>query len=73
MNEGEVHYSIANGVASIVFDRPLQRNAMTWAMYDGLALHQVAAQAEEAQWQLLDAPISECVDEQPTCLGAPDQ
>ena len=37
MSEGEVHYSVADGIASIVFDRPEARNAMTWAMYDGLA------------------------------------
>jgi enoyl-CoA hydratase len=37
VSDGEVHYSIADGVASVVFDRPAQRNAMTWAMYDGLA------------------------------------
>lgn len=34
--EGAVHLSIANNVASIVFDRPAARNAMTWAMYTEL-------------------------------------
>jgi enoyl-CoA hydratase/carnithine racemase len=33
MSEGRVHYTKANGVASVVFDRPDARNAMTWAMY----------------------------------------
>jgi enoyl-CoA hydratase len=37
MSEGRVHYSKANGVASVVFDRPEARNAMTWAMYGQLA------------------------------------
>jgi enoyl-CoA hydratase len=33
---GNVHYSVENGVGSVVFDRPEARNAMTWAMYDAL-------------------------------------
>jgi enoyl-CoA hydratase len=37
MSEGRVHYSKANGIASVVFDRPEARNAMTWAMYGELA------------------------------------
>jgi enoyl-CoA hydratase len=37
MSEGRVLYSKADGVAMVVFDRPEARNAMTWAMYDGLA------------------------------------
>ena len=37
MSEGRVHYSKSNGVASVVFDRPEARNAMTWAMYAELA------------------------------------
>ena len=36
MNAGEVHLSINAGVASVVFDRPLSRNAMTWLMYEQL-------------------------------------
>jgi enoyl-CoA hydratase len=35
-NSGAVHLSIANGVASIIFDRPQARNAMTWVMYEQL-------------------------------------
>lgn len=34
--EGRVHLSITDGIASIVFDRPQARNAMTWAMYTEL-------------------------------------
>lgn len=34
--EGTVHLSIAAGVASVLFDRPAARNAMTWAMYERL-------------------------------------
>lgn len=37
MNEGCVRYEVKDGVASVLFDRPQARNAMTWAMYDGLA------------------------------------
>lgn len=33
---GQVHLHIEAGVASIVFDRPQARNAMTWAMYEQL-------------------------------------
>lgn len=33
MSEGTVHLNIEAGVASVVFDRPQARNAMTWAMY----------------------------------------
>ncbi len=31
---GQVCLSIEGAVASIVFDRPAARNAMTWAMYE---------------------------------------
>lgn len=37
MNDGDVHYSCQGPVASIVFDRPAARNAMTWHMYQRLA------------------------------------
>jgi enoyl-CoA hydratase len=37
MSDGEVHFTLADGLAQIVFDRPSARNAMTWAMYDHLA------------------------------------
>ena len=33
---GAVHLRIADGIASVTFDRPDQRNAMTWAMYEQL-------------------------------------
>jgi enoyl-CoA hydratase/carnithine racemase len=36
MSDGAVHSATADGVASIVFDRPEARNAMTSAMYDQL-------------------------------------
>ena len=36
MNAGSVHLSIEAGVASVLFDRPQARNAMTWAMYEQL-------------------------------------
>ena len=36
MSDGTVHLSIQGGVASVTFDRPQARNAMTWAMYERL-------------------------------------
>ena len=36
MSEGTVHLTVKGGVASLVFDRPQARNAMTWAMYEQL-------------------------------------
>jgi enoyl-CoA hydratase len=36
MSAGTVHLNISAGVASVVFDRPAARNAMTWAMYERL-------------------------------------
>jgi enoyl-CoA hydratase len=37
MSEGTVHLAIQGPIASVVFDRPAARNAMTWAMYEQLA------------------------------------
>jgi enoyl-CoA hydratase len=37
MNDGEVRLTHDGAVASILFDRPQARNAMTWRMYEGLA------------------------------------
>jgi enoyl-CoA hydratase/carnithine racemase len=34
---GEVDYAVRDGIAFVTFNRPEARNAMTWAMYDGLA------------------------------------
>ena len=36
MSDGTVHLSRNGGVASVTFDRPQARNAMTWAMYGQL-------------------------------------
>ncbi len=36
MSDGEVRYSRTGEIASIVFDRPAARNAMTWEMYQRL-------------------------------------
>ena len=36
MSDGTVQLSISAGVASVVFDRPAARNAMTWSMYERL-------------------------------------
>jgi enoyl-CoA hydratase len=35
-SEGQVHLAVENGVASVTFDRPEARNALTWAMYHRL-------------------------------------
>ena len=37
MSDGQVHLTRNGNVATILFDRPQARNAMTWAMYEGLA------------------------------------
>ncbi len=36
MSAGAVTYRVEGGVAHVTFDRPQARNAMTWAMYEGL-------------------------------------
>lgn len=38
MNDGEVRLVRDGSVATILFDRPQARNAMTWQMYEGLAV-----------------------------------
>jgi enoyl-CoA hydratase/carnithine racemase len=37
MSDGEVRYSRDGSVATVMFDRPAARNAMTWRMYEELA------------------------------------
>ena len=37
MSDGEVHYVRDGSVATVTFDRPAARNAMTWRMYEQLA------------------------------------
>ena len=46
MSQGETRLAIDAGIASVVFDRPAARNAMTWAMYEqlGAICDQLAAQ-----------------------------
>ncbi len=39
MNEGNVSLEVAAGIATVVFDRPDARNAMTWSMYGQLVEH----------------------------------
>jgi enoyl-CoA hydratase/carnithine racemase len=38
MNQGTVQYRRDGAVAHVLFDRPLARNAMTWTMYEELAV-----------------------------------
>ena len=33
MSEGEVRFSRNGAIATVLFDRPAARNAMTWHMY----------------------------------------
>ncbi|MDH6593600.1 enoyl-CoA hydratase [Variovorax sp. TBS-050B] len=51
MSEGSVRLAVANGIATLVFDRPAARNAMTWAMYEQLGAHceALAARAGEVR------------------------
>jgi enoyl-CoA hydratase/carnithine racemase len=46
MSEGATRLSVDGAVASVVFDRPAARNAMTWAMYEqlGAICDQLAAE-----------------------------
>ncbi len=55
MSEGSVHLSVADGIATLVFDRPAARNAMTWSMYQSLAAHceSLAARAGEVRVAVL--------------------
>lgn len=39
MSDGAVHLERRGAIASITFDRPQARNAMTWAMYEQLQAH----------------------------------
>ena len=41
MSDGAVRYTVSKGVATVVFDRPEARNALTFAMYD--ELHRICA------------------------------
>ena len=47
MNQGEVRLAVTDGIATVLFDRPGARNAMTWAMYEqlGEACTAIAADA----------------------------
>src|SRR5574340_1569591 len=47
MNDGEVRLERAGAVATILFDRPQARNAMTWQMYEGLAAACATLQEEK--------------------------
>jgi enoyl-CoA hydratase len=38
MSEGVVHLEVQGAVATVTFDRPQERNAMTWAMYGQLGV-----------------------------------
>lgn len=48
MIEGTVRLNIEGGIASVLFDRPHSRNAMTWAMYEQLKAICLQLQADPA-------------------------
>ena len=48
MDEGAVRLRVEAGVASVLFDRPEARNAMTWAMYEQLIAICAQLQADSA-------------------------
>ena len=39
MSDSQVHLQVDGAIASVTFDRPEARNAMTWAMYEALVAH----------------------------------
>src|SRR5215475_3907435 len=47
MSDGEVHYSREGAIATVIFDRPAARNAMTWRMYEQLNEACVRMRGEE--------------------------
>lgn len=46
MSDGAVHLQVDGAIASVTFDRPEARNAMTWAMYE--SLERVCTQLRDA-------------------------
>jgi enoyl-CoA hydratase len=47
--EGHVSLTVAGPIATLTFDRPAARNAMTWAMYEQLAAHCEALASRAAE------------------------
>ena len=47
-DQGKVHLEIQGDIATLVFDRPQARNAMTWAMYEQLQAHSKRLAAERS-------------------------
>jgi len=48
MSEGAVRYAVGDGIATVVFDRPEARNALTWRMYEELARIREAIAADSS-------------------------
>ena len=44
----ELLFEVADGIGRVTFNRPAQRNALTWAMYDGLVAAVERANADES-------------------------
>lgn len=49
----EILFSVEDGIGRVIFNRPAQRNALTWAMYEGLVAAVERADADEAIKALL--------------------
>src|SRR4051812_33098081 len=44
----ELLFEVADGIGRVTFNRPAQRNALTWAMYDGLVAAVERANADNS-------------------------
>ncbi len=50
MSEGQVLLSAQGPIATITFDRPAARNAMTWPMYEQLKQHCLTLGCPSPTW-----------------------
>ena len=68
MNDGEVRYVRDGEVATVMFDRPAARNAMTWRMYEqfGEACARIRAEARACGSRCFAAPAASPSSPAPT-------
>ena len=57
--DGQVHLHRDGPVATLVFDRPATRNAMTWSMYEALGAH-CRAFADDRSVRVVLLVVMEC-------------